>query len=42
MAENKQEKKTFKWGEEEYLLDDLLKLHADQENHYYNFARDKG
>ena len=42
MAEQKQEKKTFKWGEQEYLLDDLLKLHADQENHYYNFARNKG
>lgn len=42
MAENKQEKKTFKWGEEEYLLDDLLKLHADQERYYYNFAKDKG
>jgi hypothetical protein len=26
MAE--QERKTFKWGDQEYLLDDLLKLHA--------------
>lgn len=42
MAENKQEKRTFKWGDSEYLLDDLLKLHADQEQHYYNFARQKG
>lgn len=42
MAENKQERKTFKWGDQEYLLDDLLKLHADQEQYYYNFARDKG
>lgn len=41
MAE-KQEKRTFKWGDSEYLLDDLLKLHADQERHYYNFARQKG
>lgn len=42
MAENKQERKTFKWGDQEYFLDDLLKLHADQEHYYYNFARDKG
>lgn len=42
MAEQAQEKRTFKWGDREYLLDDLLKLHAEQENHYYNFARDKG
>lgn len=40
MAE--QEKRTFKWGDKEYLLDDLLKMHADQENNYYRFARDKG
>lgn len=37
-----QEKRTFKWGDQEYLLDDLLKIHAEQENNYYNFARDKG
>jgi hypothetical protein len=42
MAENKQEKRTFKWGDNEYLLDDLLKIHAEQENNYYNFARDRG
>lgn len=42
MAENKQEKRTFKWGDNEYLLDDLLKTHAEQENNYYNFARDRG
>jgi hypothetical protein len=23
-----QEKRTFKWGDQEYLLDDLLKVHA--------------
>ena len=39
MEENK---KTFKWGDSEYLLDDLLKMHAEQENNYYNFARDRG
>lgn len=42
MAETKQEKKTFKWGDNEYLLDDLLKLHAEQEQNYYNFARARG
>lgn len=42
MAETTQEKKTFKWGDSEYLLDDLLKLHAEQEQNYYNFARDRG
>ena len=42
MAENKQEKRTFKWGDQEYLLDDLLKLHAAQENNYYDFAKTRG
>lgn len=42
MAETTQERKTFKWGDQEYLLDDLLKLHSEQENHYYNFAKNKG
>ena len=40
MAE--QERKTFKWGDQEYLVDDLLALHRDYENSYYNFARDEG
>ena len=42
MAETNQDKRTFKWGDSEYLLDDLLKIHAEQENNYYNFARDRG
>lgn len=42
MAETKQEKRTFKWGDSEYLLDDLLKMHAEQENNFYNFARNRG
>ena len=42
MEETTQDKKTFKWGEADYLLDDFLKMHADQENYFYNFARDKG
>lgn len=42
MAENKQEQRTFKWGDNEYLLDDLLKLHAEQEQSYYNFAKERG
>jgi hypothetical protein len=29
MAETTQERKTFKWGDREYLLDDLLKLHSE-------------
>lgn len=41
MAENTQERKTFKWGDQEYLLDDLLKAHAEQRNYFHNFARDK-
>ena len=36
------EKRTFKWGDSEYLLDDFLTLHAAQENNFYNFARDYG
>lgn len=42
MAETTQEKKTFKWGDTEYLVDDLLKLHADQKQNFYTFARNKG
>ena len=37
-----EERKTFKWGDQEYLLDDLLKLHAAQENNYYDFAKTRG
>lgn len=44
MKENSEEKKkrTFKWGDQEYLLDDLLKLHAQHENSYYGFAKERG
>lgn len=42
MAETTQEKKVFKWGDNEYLLDDLLSLHAQQEQSYYDFARNRG
>lgn len=37
-----EERKKFKWGDQEYLLDDLLKLHAAQENNFYDFARTRG
>lgn len=37
-----EERRTFKWGDQEYLLDDLLKLHASYENSYYDFARNDG
>ena len=42
MAENKQEKRTLKWGDSEYLVDDILKAHAAQENSFYDFARNRG
>lgn len=42
MAETTQDRKILKWGEVDYLLDDFLKLHAEQERYFYNFARDKG
>lgn len=41
MAENK-ERKTFKWGDQEYLIDDLLKAHMEQQNNFYDFAKAKG
>ena len=37
-----EERRTFKWGDQEYLLDDLLKLHTSYENSYYDFARNDG
>lgn len=40
--EQKNTPRTFKWGDNEYLVDDLLKLHTQQEQNYYNFAKDKG
>lgn len=40
--EQKNTPRTFKWGDSEYLVDDLLKLHTQQEQNYYNFAKDKG
>ena len=42
MAENTQNRRTFKWGDLEYLLDDLLALHSEYENNYYDFARERG
>jgi hypothetical protein len=33
-------KQYFKYGEREYSMDDLLKLHAKFENSFYNFAKD--
>ena len=42
MTNEKQEKKTFKYGDQEYALDDLLKLHAQQEQNFYNFAKTRG
>ena len=42
MAENKEEIKLVHFGDEFYKLDDLLKLHTQQEQHFYNFARERG
>ena len=42
MAENNNERRTFKWGDQEYLLDDLLKEHVAREQEFYRFAKDKG
>lgn len=36
------ERKTFKYGDKTYYVDDLLKLHADQKHYFMNFAKDKG
>lgn len=35
-------KQYFKYGEREYSMDDLLKLHAKFENSFYNFAKEQG
>jgi hypothetical protein len=42
MANNKESRRTFKYGDREYYVDDLLKLHADQFSHYLNFAKERG
>lgn len=42
MAEPVQERKTFKWGDKEYLVDDLLAMHSAQAENYYNFAQARG
>ena len=36
------ETKTFKYGNKEYLIDDLLVLHRDLEQNFYDFARTQG
>jgi hypothetical protein len=42
MAENNNERRTFKWGDQEYLLDDLLKEHGAREQEFYDFAKNRG
>lgn len=42
MAENNNERRTFKWGDQEYLLDDLLREHGAREQEFYDFARNRG
>ncbi len=42
MAETKKEKRTFRWGDQDYYLDDLLKLHGEYEQNFYDFAKNRG
>lgn len=42
MAENVQEKATFKWGDNEYLNDDVFKLHGEQKANFIKFAMERG
>lgn len=42
MAENTQERKTFKYGEQDYLSDDFLRAHATYKQSFLNFAKEKG
>ena len=42
MAETNSERRTFKWGDQEYLLDDLLNAHREYENDFYEFAQKEG
>ena len=42
MAENVQEKATFKWGDSEYLNDDVFKLHGEQKANFIKFAMERG
>ena len=42
MAENKEGIKLVQFGDEFYKLDDLLKLHTQQEQNFYKFAKERG
>jgi hypothetical protein len=42
MAENTQERKTIKYGDNEYYEHDILKAHADYKNSFLDFARNEG
>jgi hypothetical protein len=42
MAENKEGVKLVQFGDEFYKLDDLLKLHTQQEQNFYKFAKERG
>ena len=42
MAETNSERRTFKWGDQDYLLDDLLNAHREYENDFYEFAQKEG
>lgn len=42
MAENTQERKTFKYGDQDYLSDDFLRAHAEYKQSFLNFAKSEG
>ena len=42
MAEKTQEKKTFKYGEQNYSSDDFLRAHANYKQSFLNFAKERG
>lgn len=42
MAEKTQEKKTFKYGEQDYSSDDFLRAHANYKQSFLDFAKSEG
>ena len=42
MAENTQERKTFKYGDQDYLSDDFLRAHAEYKQSFLDFAKSEG
>lgn len=42
MVENTQERKTFKYGDQDYLSDDFLRAHAEYKQSFLDFAKSEG